>query len=447
MNRERARVPGGQPVAVAEPRAEPDGVGIGPFHSFRYRDYRWLWLGNSFSSAAMWVQQTTMGWVTYDLTGSGALLGAVNVVRNVPTLVAAPVAGVAADRLSSNTIVAVSQLLLFVNALALALALWFDVLHIWHLFAFALIAGALNTFNQPARQTMVFDVVPRAAVPNAIALNSIAQNVTRTAGPMLGGALIVYFGPGDNFLVQALVYLAVMGTVLVMRRISPRLEPSGRRSFWKEMVEGYRWAMSNPQARLLLLMMMLYPSFIIPIHLGLMPIFAKEVFHTDAGGLGLLLSALGVGGLIGGFLAASLNQVDRRGLLQLIALYTVSLFVAAFAVVGALTGNLWLGVVLLVISGIGGSLFNTTNQLVVQLVAPDQMRGRITGLLNIQPLFQSAGILATGWAADIIGPSAVATADGLIMCAIGAAILIFSPRMRELRLSRLTQQAAGAGVQ
>jgi MFS family permease len=380
----------------------------------------------------------------YDLTGSGALLGAINGVRNLPSLVAAPIAGAVADRMTRNVVVGVSQALLFVNAMAIAVAIWFGALHVWQLFAFALIAGLFNAFNQPARQTMVFDSVPRDAVPNAIALNNIAQNTTRTLGPMVGGALIVFLGPANNFLVQALAYLGVMITVFMVHSYPPRASRGPKESFVKEMKDGYAWAMANPHARLLVFMMTLYPTFIIPVHLGLMPIFAKNEFSSDAGGLGLLLSALGAGGLIGGFLAASLNRVDQRGMVQLLALFVVAGFLALFGIIGGLTGNLWIGVLLLVISGTGGSLFNTTNQTVLQLVAPDHMRGRVTGILHVQPIFQSIGIFITGAAADVFGAAAIAAADGLLMCGIGLALLLFSPRMRGLRLSRL-QEASAVG--
>lgn len=190
-------VPGGGVTVLppAEAPVSPPPERVSTFHSFKYREYRWLWVGNTFSSAAMWVQQTTMGWVAYDLTGSGALLGVINSLRNLPPLFAAPIAGVTADRYSRNTVVAVTQALLFFNALLLAMALMYDTVHISHLIVFTLIAGTLNAFNQPARQTLVFDVVPRFAAPNAIALNSIAGNTTRTLGPAIGGALIVFFGP------------------------------------------------------------------------------------------------------------------------------------------------------------------------------------------------------------------------------------------------------------
>ena len=413
------------------------GEGIGALHAFRYKDYRWLWAGNTFSSAAMWIQQTTIGWLAYDLTGSGALLGTLQSVRNLPPLVTAPLAGVFADRYSRNAVVGVSQALLFINALAIALLIAFDAVEVWHLFVFAIVAGGLNAFNQPARSTMVFDAVPREAATNAIALNSVAGNVTRTAGPMLGGGLIVLFGPAENFMVQAAMYLGVMGTVYMCKTFEPRLDRSGRKSFLGDMREGYAWVATSPEARLLVLMMALYPGFVIPIHSALMPVFAKDVFHGGAGGLGLLLSAIGLGGVLGGFLAANLNRIDRRGLMQLFALFLLSGALMAFALLGGVTGLLWVGFIMLVIAGLGGTLFSTINQTVLQMVAPDEMRGRVTGVLNIQPIFSSAGIFIVGIAADLWDPVPVAIVDAGIMMSIGLAVLLFSPRMRSLRLSRL----------
>src|SRR6266508_2570353 len=152
---------------------------VGSFHAFRYRDFRFLWLGSAFQSAAMWIQLTTMGWLSYDLTGSGGLVGAVSSVGNLSTPFVAPFSGLASDRFSRNLVVAVSQALLFINALALAAVIALGMLEVWHLFVFAIVGGTLNAFNQPARQTLVFDVVPRAVVPNAVALSNIAFSTMR----------------------------------------------------------------------------------------------------------------------------------------------------------------------------------------------------------------------------------------------------------------------------
>ena len=309
------------------------------FFAFRYTGYRWLWLGNAFSSGAQWIQQTTMGWVVFDVTGSGALLGAIIGVGNLASPFVSPLAGLAADRFKRSHIVAVSQLLLFVNALALAVALLVDSVHVWNLFAFAICASVLNGFNMPARQSMVFDVVPREVGPNAVALSNIAFNVMRSVGPAIGGALIIFFGPANNFLVQAVAYLLVMVTVLQVRLPGRPAGAARRQTFMKDLLEGYRWVLSSPAARILLLMMVVYPLFIIPVHNALMVIFARDTFGAGAGGLGVLLSALGVGGLIGGLLTAALNKVDRRGMMQLYALWGCGGFLALFALAAGVTGS------------------------------------------------------------------------------------------------------------
>src|SRR5688572_14696027 len=127
---------------------------IGTFYSFRFPGYRLLWLGNAFTSGAMWIQQTTIGWVVYDLTGSGTLLGAVNSCRTLPSFFVAPLSGVTADRFSRNTIIAISQLSLFTVTFLLAVALAINLASIGHIFAFALLTGVANAFNMPARQTL-----------------------------------------------------------------------------------------------------------------------------------------------------------------------------------------------------------------------------------------------------------------------------------------------------
>jgi MFS family permease len=385
----------------------------------------------------MWVQQTTMGWLVFDLTGSGSALGVVGSVGNLLSPLASPLAGLASDRYNRNVVVAVSQLALFLNAMALAAAIWFDLIAVWQLFVFALFAGVINAFNQPARQALVFDVVPRELVPNAVALSNLAFSMMRAVGPMIGGALIVAVGPGNNFLLQALLYLSVMATVLMIHLPGKARAPGPKKSFFRDLSEGYRYVMGDPPSRLLFMMMLIYPFFIIPLHVALLPNFARNDFHVSASGLGVLYGAIGIGGIAGGLLTASLNRVDQRGLLQLGALLLLGFSQGAFSVIAALTGDMVLATGFLVLAGIGGSIFNTTNQTVLQLLAPNHLRGRITSVLQVQPICMAIGILIAGLTSDVTGAAAVgATFSGLAFAA-GVAILVFSPRMRRLRLSTL----------
>lgn len=419
------------------PPEEPSPEAMGTFYAFRYRNYRLLWLGNAFTSVAMWMQNTTMGWVVYDLTGSGALLGSVSAVRALPTLLLTPIAGMASDRISRNTIVAVSQFAMFLYSVALAIDIALGTLEVWHLFVFAVLAAATQSFNMPARQTMVFDVVPRTVIPNAAALSNLAFSISRTVGSFAGGALIVTIGAANNFAIQSLAYLSVMGTMLLMRL--PKRVGGGRPrgSFWGELTEGYRFAFGDPQARLLFLMVLINPLFLIPLHLGLLPIFAKDVFQGGGSELGITLSSIGAGGLLGGLITASLNRVDRRGLAQLIAVLIYSMAQALFSIVAGLTGDIWLATPFLFIGGAAEAMYLVTNQTVVQLLAPEHLRGRLTSVLQITFILNPLGSLFAGSMADVIGAPAIGAAMSLAAFALGLGILICSPRMRGLRLSTL----------
>ncbi|MFA7250172.1 MAG: MFS transporter [Dehalococcoidia bacterium] len=417
---------------------------IGTLYAFRYRNYRLLWTGDVFTAAAQWIQQTVIGWLVYDLTGSGSILGAVNMMRSVPILLLSPAAGTATDRMSRNRIIAVSQVTMFVLTLLVGFDILAGTLQVWHLFVFTLLVSSANTFNMPARQTFVFDLVPRRVIPNAVALSWLAFSLARSIGPAIGGALIVLFGPANNFFLQSAAYLSVMTTVLMIRgQKAPEERP--RKSFFDSMKEGYGFALSDPQARISLVISLISPMFLIPLHAALLPIFAARVFHSDAGGLGILVGSIGFGGLFGGALTASLNRVERRGLLQLVALLVMAGGELVFCVVAAITGDLWLAAPFLVLAGAAESLYTTTNTTILQLVAPEHLRGSMAAVLQLSFLVMPLGGLLAGTAADYAGAPRVGVALTTTAFCCGLAILLLSPRMRQLRLSHLTREPGHPG--
>lgn len=425
-----------QAARAAEASDAVEAASIGTFHAFRYRNYRLLWLGDLFTAAAQWIQQTVMGWVVYDLTGSGSILGSVNLMRSLPILLFSPAAGVATDRFAQNGIIAVSQALMAAFTLLLAFDMYLGTLEVWHLFVFTFLVASAQTFNLPARQTFVFELVPRNVIPNAVALSWFAFSLARSIGPAVGGALIVLFGPANNFLLQAVAYGSVMISIMLIRTDTPRRPPQ-RRSFWGSMREGYGFVLTDPYARLVTIMSMISPLFIIPLHGALLPIFAKDVFGGGAGVLGILVASLGFGGLFGGLLTASLNKVDRRGLLQLAALLIFAGCEVIFCILALITGSFWISVPFLVIAGCAESLYTTTNTTVLQLLAPEHLRGSMASVLQLSFLLMPVGGLVAGTAADQFGAPIVGATITGIAFAIGLAMLVFSPRMRGLRLSSL----------
>ena len=424
-----------------EPERQHDRIGT--LYAFRYFNYRLLWAGDVFTAAAQWIQQTAVTWVVLELTGSGSLTGAVGLMRSLPILLLSPVAGTTSDRVSRNRIISVSQMIMAVLTLIVAFDLLAGTMQVWHLFVFTLFVSAAQTFNLPARQAFVFDIVPRRVIPNAVALSWLAFSLARSLGTVGGGLLIARFGPANNFFIQAAAYLSVMVTVLMIRGQKEQ-ETRVRKPFLASMREGYVFVASDPQARISFVLSVISPALLIPLHAVLLPIFAQRVFHENAAGFGILAGAIGFGGLFGGALTASLNHVERRGLLQLFALIIMAGGELLFCIVGVMTGQLWVAVPFLVVAGIAESLYTTTNTTVMQMIAPEHLRGSMAALLQFSFMIMPVGGLIAGWSADIIG----APTTGMILTttALTSALLIlaFSSRMRNLKLSDLTRaRAAG----
>jgi MFS family permease len=402
--------------------------------AFRHRDFRWLWCGTFFSTAAQWIQQATLGWVVYDLTGSAALLGAVLGVRAVPLLLLAPLSGLVADRFDRRQALAVSQIAPGLVSFAIAALLALDRVEIWHLFVFSLVVSSGMVFERTLRNSLVFDVVPRTEAANAVALNTIAFSTTRTLGPALGGVLIAALGPAWNFALQGLTYIGVAASVL---RIRPRVRHGGRqRCAWPALFAGLRFVAAHPVARSMALLGLLPPLFLIPSVSALMPVFAADVFAVGPQGLGLMLAAVGAGGVVGGVASAALSRYERVPLLQMWALL-------AFA--GALFGfassaNLAWAAVFLLLAGVAEMLLASSTTTSLQMCAPDAMRGQVTSILPMFPAFIALGSLLAGLATQLAGPRPVVYASAAAALVFFAALWRLSSVYRAVRMSTLIAQ-------
>lgn len=402
--------------------------------AFRHRDFRWLWCGTFFSTAAQWIQQATLGWVVYDLTGSAALLGAVLGVRAVPLLLLAPLSGLVADRFDRRHALALSQIAPGLVSFAIAALLALGQVEVWHLFVFSLVVSSGMVFERTLRNSLVFDLVPRAEAANAVALNTIAFSTTRTLGPALGGVLIAAFGPAWNFALQGLTYIGVAASVL---RIEPGARHGGRQRFaWPALFAGLRFVAAHPVARSMTLLGLLPPLLLIPSVSALMPVFAADVFAVGPQGLGLMLAAVGAGGVVGGVAAAALSRYERVARLQ-----TWALLAFAAALLGfASSANVAWAVVFLLLAGVAEMLLASSTTTSLQMCAPDAMRGQVTSILPMFPAFIALGSLLAGLATQLIGPRPVVYVSAVAAVLFFAALLRFSSVFRGVRMSTLMAQ-------
>lgn len=400
--------------------------------AFRHPDFRWLWCGTFFSTAAQWIQQATLGWVVYDLTASAALLGAVLGVRALPMLALAPLSGLVADRFDRRRALALSQVAPCAASLVLAALLALDAVRVWHLFVFALIGSSGTVFERTLRNTLVFDVVPREEAANAVALNTIAFSITRTLGPALAGLLIAWLGPAWNFAIQGATYAGVAASVLKIRP-SRTASREMRAGAWRTMFAGFRFVARHAVARAMVVLGLVPPLLLIPSFSALMPVFAADVFAVGPEGLGLMLSAVGAGGIFGGALAAMLARYEHVARMQMYALASFALALAGFA----LSPTMAMALIFLLLAGMAEMVLASSTTTCLQMCAPEGMRGQVTSVLPMFPAFISVGSLLAGLGAQALGVRwwviVTAAAAGLVFALLWRASAVY----RKLSMSAL----------
>jgi predicted MFS family arabinose efflux permease len=314
----------------------------------------------------------------------------------------------------------------------LGFMLLFGHSNILYLFVFSFLGGIAQTVDMSLRQVLVFDLVPRSHTPNAMALIQTGWGLMRSFGPGIGGFLILWFGPGGNFLVQACAYALIAITIMQIQ-FPVRKSDAVRSSPLDNIKEGIRHIVKERTTRTFMMMGFVMPLFIIPIFSILPPIYAKDVFHGGSDVLGFLLASIGVGGIAGGVVTASLGRLERRGLLQLASLFLLSLALIGFA----FSTTLLVALLLLALAGFFEMIFLTTNQILLQLSIPDNLRGRVTSVVNLNAALAPMGGLIAGVGSDLFGgPKIITIVLGSIAAGIAVCVFLASPTIRNYRLSQ-----------
>lgn len=401
------------------------------FSSLRIRNFRYLLSGTVLANASSWIQSVTLSWLVYHLTGSGTILGSINMVRSIASLSIVPIAGLLIDRLQHRKLMMMTSGWWFVINLAVGLLLLSGYAHLTFLFVFAFLSGMAQTVDFSLRQVAIFDLVPRRLAPNSVAMVQTGWALMRSFGPGIGGFLILWIGAGGNFLVQAGAYMLIMITILSIRFPS-QASRAAQSSALDNIREGVRFIVKEPVTRTFMLLGMTIPIFIIPTFLIMPAVYAKDIFQGGADIQGLLMSSVGIGGIAGGFATASLGRVEYRGRMLIGSLFLVSCSLIGFS----LCTRFWMALLFLAMAGFFEMIFLTTNQTMLQLSIPDHMRGRVTALVNLNLVLAPMGGMIAGVGCDLLGsPRWVTIIMSGIAAGIACFVLIASPRVRNYRLS------------
>jgi MFS family permease len=384
--------------------------------ALRHRNFQLFFAGQLISLVGTWMQTVAQSWLVYRLTGSALLLGAVGFSSQIPVFIMAPVGGIVADRHNRRHVVIATQTASMILAAILAALTLSGRIHVWQIMVLSSLLGVVNAFDIPARQAFLIDMVGREDLLNAIALNSSMFNGARIIGPAIAGILVASIGEGWCFFANAVSYIAVIVGLLLMRIGHPaNLATQG--SPLENILEGFAFARNTGPIRAILLLLGLV-SFVGMPYAVLMPVFADQILHGGARGLGILMGATGIGALLG---AASLAaRVGVKGLGKLIAIcaggFGVSLILFAFS------RNFWLSTVFLLPVGFFMMVQMASSNTLIQAMVPDQLRGRILAVYSMMFMGMAPfGALSAGAVAHHIGaPWTVAL--GGVACIGGAAL-------------------------
>jgi MFS family permease len=433
-DRERtdSQVSGERPEEEAS-RARDGGVTVAQINPFRtlqrHRNFRIFWFGQTLSLVGTWMQQMAQGWLALELTDSAFMVGLVASAQSIPIVVFSLHAGVIVDRKDKLRLVRMSQAFLMVIAAVLFWLTWANEMTIGRLLMLAAATGLVSALEIPARQSLVIELVGREDLRSAIALNSSGFNLARIVGPAVAALVIANMGIAWAFGLNAISYLAVLAG-LFMVRLPAWVPPSGVLATPLEGIrEGLRYMRDTPTIAALMKLVTVYSVLGVP-YLALMPVIAREMLGLGAAGYGLLLTAIGVGGLAGALWLAARGDLHRRGVL----LMRVSIAFPALLILFAFVR--WPIVAYPLLFAIGFTMIvnNALANGLLQQIVPDAMRGRLMAAysLIVVGLSQAVGALAAGAIARALAIDWAIGIASVAMVAYGVWAFRSNPRLRRL---------------
>jgi MFS family permease len=354
------------------------------FAALQNPDYRRFYLGQGISLIGTWLQGAAVNWLVFEKTHSESMLGVVGAAGLLPGLFVGLFAGMLADRVVPRRMILLMQVGQMALAFALALLIGFGVAQVWQMVVILMLTRVCMTFEMPSRQVFLYDVVGRADLGNAIALNSGLLNASRVIGPALAGVIYAGLGATACFALNGASYLAAIAAVLAIR-LPTRLSPQGGKGFGG-VLGGFAYIGSDRKVTILFLLMAVF-GIVGMGYDSMLPAYASRVVGTGVRGYSLLLASSGAGATIGALLVASLGWVDRKEQLVLAGLFIFAGSLAASALLPPMVGRvafpsarLVMAAVCLLGVGFGAVLFYSSSQTIIQDVLPDQLRGRVMAI-------------------------------------------------------------------
>jgi len=381
------------------PPADEPYQPIRPWSSFLIRDYRLIWIAILCANTSMHMRNVTSLYQVYHLSGSSLQLGLTGFFQAFPFVCFGLLGGVLADTFNRKRMIMSTQLLNVLPGAVLGILTATGAIQVWHIYLLNLVTASLQVMGSPARQAIIPNLVPGSHLMNAITLTTLMQQGTQLTGPVLAGYLIDFVGLDKAYFVDAALLLPSIVAVLMIKR-SGQAQRARTKINLRSLIEGFEFLW---QQRIILSLFLLdFFAVLVGFYRPILPIFASDVFKVGAGGLGALYAAPAIGALIGSVLVLVTGNIERKGAVAIIGTFC---FALSLGLLG-LSQWFWMGLLAAGALGFSDAIGVAIRRTVVQILAPDNMRGRAAGFLTIFAQATNAlGAVIAGGAAALVGAS------------------------------------------
>ncbi len=413
--------------------------------ALRYPAYRSYWLGTLASVSGF--QMFTFGtlWVAFELTNSPLFLGYVGLVNALPAIALNLFGGVFADMFDKRRLIVACQLVTAGLIFVLALMTLFDVIHIYYLLLIAFLAGAVNAFDQPARQALYPHLIERSAIMSAVSLNAAIWQGTRIVAPAIAGFIIAQLGTSISFFIAGAGF-TVMAIVIAVLKL-PEIQRGGSGNAARDMLDGLKFITGNSVFSFLI-GMTFFNSFFGMAYIFMMPVFAVEILKVGADGQGLLMGIGGVGALATTMLLGSVGNFRQKGLMLIGGAVAFGGGLALFALMTQVYPSFILVMGIMFFVGIFNSIYMISIMSSLQMMVPDRMRGRVMGFYGMTWSIMPLGGMQAGWIAEYLGAPIAVIIGGLAVIGFAVGPAMFNSQVRNIgTLVNQVEQALTTGSQ
>ncbi len=402
---------------------------ISTFRAFKNRNYRLYFSGQSLSLIGTWMQRTGVSWVVYTMTHSAFMLGFTVFAAQFPSFLLSLIGGIASDRYNRYKVLLLTQVASLVQALLMAILIFTGHYQVWEILTLSVLLGIINAFDVPARQPMVHEMITdKADLPNALALNSSMVNLARLVGPALSGIVLEKFGAGICFSLNALSFVAVITSLLLMKL--PAYTPSPvKKKITSELVEGFAYLKNTPSISIIMVMLAMTSLLVLPYN-TLLPVFAKVIFKGNAATYGYINSFIGLGAVVGSFFLASL----KKGTDLKVVLFGNTIIFGACLALFSHINYFPLAMLFATLTGFGMMSQTTIIMTIIQVNSDKNMRGRVMSYVAMAYFgMLPIGSLLIGVISQQIGAPNAILCQGVIALVIAA---FFSKYLRKDYLNK-----------